>query len=141
LLFKEFDFEVIVKIGNLNAGPNHISRVTNGEEPTNLKGNFPDVQWFSVQIDDEYFADIIEYLSTGIAPQEFSTAQKKNLVVIAIDYQLIVGHLYKMGTYNILRRCVLENERPRILAESHEGIDGGNYVGKYTAQKVLCAIL
>jgi hypothetical protein len=42
-----------------------------------------------------------------------------------------------MGADNILRRCVLEQERPRILVEAHEGIDGGHYIGKYTAQKVL----
>jgi hypothetical protein len=35
LLFQEFYFEVIFKLGKLNAGPNHLSRVTNGEEPTN----------------------------------------------------------------------------------------------------------
>jgi hypothetical protein len=35
LLFQEFDFEVIVKPGKLNAGPDHLSRVTNGEEPMN----------------------------------------------------------------------------------------------------------
>jgi hypothetical protein len=81
LLFQEFDFEVIVKPGKLNAGPDHLSRVTNGEEPTNLEDNFLDAQLFSVQIVDEYFADIIQYLSTGTAPQEYNTAQKKNLVV------------------------------------------------------------
>jgi hypothetical protein len=31
LLFQEFDFEVIVKLGKLNAGPDHLSRVTNKE--------------------------------------------------------------------------------------------------------------
>jgi hypothetical protein len=45
-----------------------------------------------------------------------------------------------MGADRILR-CVLEHERPRILTEAHEGIAGGNYVEKYTAQKVLCARL
>jgi hypothetical protein len=132
---------VIVKPEKLNAGPDHLSRVTNGEKPTNLEDNFPDVQLFSVQIDDEYFVDIIEYLSTWIAPQEFSTKQKKILVVRAEDYQLIVEHLYKMGSDNILRRCVLEHERPTILAESHEGIVGGHYVGKYTTHKVLRVVL
>jgi hypothetical protein len=44
-----------------------------------------------------------------------------------------------MGADNILRRCVLEHERPRILAEAHEGIAGGHYAGKATAQKVLRA--
>jgi hypothetical protein len=37
-----------------------------------------------------------------------------------------------MGADNILRRCVLEHERPRILAEAHEGIVGGHYAGKAT---------
>jgi hypothetical protein len=31
LLFQEFDFEIIVKPEKLNAGPDHLSRVTNGE--------------------------------------------------------------------------------------------------------------
>jgi hypothetical protein len=31
LLFQEFDFEVVVKPGILNAGPYHLSRITNGE--------------------------------------------------------------------------------------------------------------
>jgi hypothetical protein len=64
LLFQEFDFEVVVKPGRLNAGPDHLSRITNGEEPSNLEDNFPDAQLFSVHIVDEYFADIIEFLST-----------------------------------------------------------------------------
>jgi hypothetical protein len=92
---------------------------------------------FSVQVTDGYFFDIIEYLSIGIVPQEFKTTQKKNLVVIAIDYQLIAWHIYKMGTDNILRRCVLEHERPRILVEAHEGIVVGHYAGKSIMQKVL----
>ena len=44
-----------------------------------------------------------------------------------------------MGADNILRRCVLEHERPRILAKSHEEIAGGHYEGKSTMQKVLRA--
>jgi hypothetical protein len=42
-----------------------------------------------------------------------------------------------MGENNILRRCVLEHEQPRVLAESHKGIARGNYVGKYTIHKVF----
>ena len=51
---------MIVKRRELNPGPNHLSRVTNGEKPTNLEDNFPDAQLFSVQVVDEYFVDIIE---------------------------------------------------------------------------------
>jgi len=56
------------------------------------------------------------------------------MVVRAAGYQLIKIHLYNMGADNILRRCVLEHERPRILAEACEGIVGGHYVGKAIAQ-------
>ena len=31
----------------------------------------------------------------------------------------------------------MEHERPIILAEAHEGIDGGHYTGKSTTQKIL----
>jgi hypothetical protein len=44
-----------------------------------------------------------------------------------------------MGPDEILRRCVMEAERPLILTEAHEGIAGGHYAGKETAQKVLRA--
>jgi hypothetical protein len=42
-----------------------------------------------------------------------------------------------MGPDEILRRCVMEAERPLILVEAHEGIAGGHYAGKTTVQKVL----
>jgi hypothetical protein len=121
LLFQEFDFEVIVKPGKFNSRPNQLLRITNGEETTNINDKFLDAQLFSVQIVDEYFTDTIQHLSIGIAPQEFNTAQKKNMVVRDADYKLIARNLYKMGEDSILRICVLEHEIPRILVESHEG--------------------
>jgi hypothetical protein len=86
LLFQEFDFEVIVKPRKLNVALDHLSRIMNGEEPTNLEDNFLDARLFSVQITDEYFADIIQYLSTGTVPQEYHTMKKKNLVVWDANY-------------------------------------------------------
>ena len=43
LLFQEYDFEVIVKLGRLNVGPDHLSRIETGEEPTNLEEGLPDM--------------------------------------------------------------------------------------------------
>jgi hypothetical protein len=51
---------------------------------------------------------------------------------------LIVGNLYKFGVDGILRCCVLEHERPMILEEAHDGIPGGHYAGRETAQKIFC---
>ena len=107
ILFQEYDFEIIVKPGRLNLGPDHLSRIDSGEEPTNLDEGFP--------------------------PPEMTTQQKKQLVVRAADFTLIAEQLYKMGPDEILRRCVLEHEKPLILAEEHSGAAGGHYAGKATA--------
>jgi hypothetical protein len=60
-------------------------------------------------------------------------AQKKQLVVKASNYQLIAGSLYKLGADEILRHCVVEHERPIILAEMHDRIMRGHYAGKANA--------
>ena len=79
----------------------------------------------------------IHFLTTGEAPEPYTTQQKKQLVVRVADFTLIVGQLYKLGSNEILRRYVLEHERRRILEEAHAGIAGGHYAGKATVQKVL----
>jgi hypothetical protein len=50
---------------------------------------------------------------------------------------MIAGHLYKLGVDGIMRICVMEHERSIVLAESHEGIVGGNYARNPTTQKVF----
>jgi hypothetical protein len=102
LLFQEYDFEVIVKPGKFNSGPDHLSCILSGEDAGNLDDNLPDTHLFSVQMVDDYFADIVQFLSTGVTPPEFTVAQKKQLVVKVTDYQLIAGNLYKLGTDGIL---------------------------------------
>jgi hypothetical protein len=42
-----------------------------------------------------------------------------------------------MGLDEIMRRCIMEAERPLILSEAQEGTIGGHYAGKETTQKVL----
>ena len=43
----------------LNFGPDHLSRVENGEEPTNIDDIFLDAQFFYVGIADDHYAPII----------------------------------------------------------------------------------
>ena len=76
LLFQEFDFEVIVKSGQLNVGPKDLSRIESGEEPTNLEDNFPDVQLLAIDMmeyQNHEFNAIINFLSTGYASKGMST--------------------------------------------------------------------
>lgn len=55
----------------------------------------------------------------------------------AANFSVIAGHLYKMGSNEILRHYVPEFERINILADAHGRATGGHYVGKATAQKIL----
>jgi hypothetical protein len=73
---------------------------------------------------------MVQFLSIGLAPSDYTIIQKKQLVVCATNFSLIARQLYKMGPDEILRRCVMEAKIPLILRESHEGIEGGHYVGK-----------
>ena len=66
-----------------------------------------DAQLFVIAMFDDQYRDTIHFLSTGYAPNEFTTTAKKKLVATAADFHLIAGHLYKMGPDEILQCCVL----------------------------------
>jgi hypothetical protein len=74
LLFQVYDFEIILKPRKMNAGPYHLSRITNGEKRKNLEDNFPNAKLFSAQIVDDYFFDLIGFMRIGMAPKEFTIA-------------------------------------------------------------------
>jgi hypothetical protein len=127
----------VVKPGRMNKGLDHLSRLEHGEEPTSLEDTLSNAQLLAIRKIDDHFAEIVHFLSTGMASSEYTITQKKQLVVCVVDFSLIAGNLYKMGLDEILRRCVMEAERPLILAEAHEGITGGHYAGKATMEKIL----
>jgi hypothetical protein len=42
LLFQEYDFDIVVNLGRMNKGPDHLSRLEHGEEPTILEDTLSD---------------------------------------------------------------------------------------------------
>jgi hypothetical protein len=91
-----------VKPRKFNSRPDHLSRILSGEDARNLDDSLPDTHLFLVQMVDDYFSDIVQFLNKGVAPPEFIVAQKKQLVVKATDYQLIAVNLYKLGANGIM---------------------------------------
>ena len=65
-----------------------------------------------------------------------STKKKHILAMKAALYSLINGFLYKMGLYDILRRCILEHERDNIIHKAHYGPTGGHFQADTTAKKI-----
>ena len=56
---------------------------------------------------DDYFKDIIDFLTTGTAPTEYNTKQKKQLVVKAVYFMMIAGD-FTMILYTRIRRNFVE---------------------------------
>lgn len=79
LLFQEYHFEVIVKPRRLNVGPDHLSRLEIGEEPTNIEDNIFDTQLFAIKIADDKFKEIFKFLAIGMALAEYIMQQKEEL--------------------------------------------------------------
>jgi len=61
------------------------------------------MQIFAVCAANGHFEDIIHFVMTGTTPEGYIVQQKKELVVCTVDLSVIVGHLYKMGSNEILR--------------------------------------
>ena len=93
---------MIVKLRRLNVGPDHLSRLENGENGGSLDDQLPDADIFRVEAIPEYLDHIATYLTRGKCPKEYVAVQKRHLVVRAAEYELIAGHLYKMGLDQIL---------------------------------------
>lgn len=90
-------------------------------------------QIFMMRRVDNHFVDIIHFLTIGTTPNRYTSQQKKELVVHTVEFSVIAGHLYKMGSDEILRCYVPNFERKIILVEAHGGVAGGHYVGKAIA--------
>ena len=61
-------------MGQLNLGPDHLSIIESGEEPTSLEDNIPDVQLFAITMFDDQYKYIIHFLIRGYAPSRFTIA-------------------------------------------------------------------
>jgi hypothetical protein len=92
-----------VKPGKLNVGPYHLSCILSGEDAWNLNYNLPDEKLFVFKMMDDYFTNIMQFLSIRMAPPDMEITQKKQLVVKEIYYKLIAGNLYKLCVDGILR--------------------------------------
>jgi hypothetical protein len=133
LMFQEFSFEVIVKPGRCNVGPNNLSKLESGKSDREVDDQLLNANLFWIEAIPEYLEDIVVFFSIGTCPKMYFTTQMRHMVVRATYYQLIVEQLYKLGLDKVLRRCVLNHERQDILWECHSVFVGVHVGGKATS--------
>lgn len=138
LLLQEFDIEIWDKKGTENQVANHLSRIEQLQDSDDLEINeiFPDEQLFQIE-KAPWFADIVNYLTSGHINQDFTYQQKKKLLHDTKFYYWDDQNLYKRGPDQIIRRCVPEDEMKPILSRVHASAYGGHFGPTKTAAKVL----
>ncbi|KAJ9550857.1 hypothetical protein OSB04_014902 [Centaurea solstitialis] len=144
LLLQEFDLEIVDRKGTENQVADHLSRI---EGKVSSGGNheikeiFPDEQILAIRHFQEettpWYADLANYLASGLKPYDFKTQQFKRFLHESKQYIWDDPHLFKMGADQILRRCVPDWEQHNILQECHASPYGGHFGGQRTAAKIL----
>ncbi|KAJ8774906.1 hypothetical protein K2173_019910 [Erythroxylum novogranatense] len=112
LLLQEFDVEIKDKKGTENAVADHLSRLELEESkpPTPIQETFADEQLFRVNEKLPWFADVVNYLATGLIPLDLNLSQKKKFLFDAKSYLWDEPLLFKRGPDQVIRRCIPEDE-------------------------------
>ena len=84
-----------------------------------------------------WYADIINFLVTGVLPIFFSKSKREKIKSEAKYYVWDDPYLWKFCSDQIIRRCVPENEHKSNLAFCHNYACGGHFGPKRTARKIL----
>ena len=132
---KNLNSNSLSKMGKLNVGLDHLSRIDTREEPTGVKDDLLDAHVFQIEAVLAELEEIAQFLEVGKSLEGMSMKKKQILSMKSVPYSLINGFLYKMGLDDILRRCVLEHERDNIMYEAHYGLMGGHFQVDTTAKK------
>ncbi|XP_070019024.1 uncharacterized protein [Nicotiana sylvestris] len=82
------------------------------------------------------FADVANFLVTGIVSCELSSNQRKKLKRDSLDFYWDEPYLFKICTDGVIRRCVPEEEQLNILEACHSYPYGGYRGGERTTSKL-----
>ena len=106
------------------------------EEP--IQELFPDEMLLAIlSLNAPWFADIVNFISSGKLSEEFNSQQRKKLIYNSKYYFWDEPYLWKLCINGIIRRCVGKKETGSILQHYHRMINGGHFGPQRTTAKVL----
>ncbi|PHU05065.1 Wall-associated receptor kinase 5 [Capsicum chinense] len=83
-----------------------------------------------------WYADIVNFLVSGIYPPDATSQQKKKLFHDSRSYMWDDPYLFKQGVDKIMRRCISEAESKQVLESYHSSPYRGHHRGERTARKM-----
>nr|XP_012461583.1 unnamed protein product [Gossypium raimondii] len=137
LLLQEFDIEIRDKRGCENLVADHLSRIKVPFDNIPIKEEFPDESLFSTEVRLPWYADLVNFLATGLLPTKVARSVRDKLRRNTRYYIWDDPYLWKHCSDQIIRRCVPETEVTSILNFCHAEACGGHFGPKRTAHKVL----
>jgi len=97
---------------------------------------FSDEKLFAVG-ERPWFADMANYKAGNIVPDDLASAQKKKFFKDENHYLWDDPYLFKIGTDDLIRRCVAGEEANSIMWNCHSSAYGVHHSGERTAAKIL----
>jgi hypothetical protein len=86
LLMQEFNIIVLDRPGRENQVADFLSRLNNSGEIVHVSDNFPDEHLFAISVITPWYADIANYLSSGMLPSSFTSKEKKRIIKQSARY-------------------------------------------------------
>ena len=99
LLLQEFDLEIKDKKGVENVVADHLSRIPiEASNPAGgIQETFPDESLMAVEAKTPWFADIVNYLVTGITPSTWGKKKRDRFLANAKFYHWEEPELFRVG--------------------------------------------
>ena len=104
-----------------NLVADHLSRLEGQSKEIHINDDFPDEQLLAIE-DKElvpWFEDFVNYLVARVLPLKFSYQQKMKFFAQLKHYYWEKPILYKHCAYQVIRRCVPDEETKSLLNHYH----------------------
>ncbi|XP_055814109.1 uncharacterized protein LOC129883475 [Solanum dulcamara] len=126
--------------GCKNQVADHLSRLEDSShvgEQKSIKEEFPDEQLLAIEVQElPWYADIMNYIISGVFSPDATSQQKKKLMHDARFYIWDEPYLFKQGIERMVRRCIPEAEVHQVLDSYPSSPYGGHHGGECTAHNV-----
>ena len=137
LLLEEFNYTVEYKLGSMHLQTDHLSRLSEEIKESPVDDRLVDENLFVVTAESDWYADIVEFLTTQKLPENYTNVERRNVRVHSRHFAVIVYRLFKRGADGLLRRCVSKVEVSSILEACHESACGGHFLANLAAKRFL----
>ncbi|XP_074304826.1 uncharacterized protein LOC141639650 [Silene latifolia] len=137
---KSLTWRLGIKKGVENVVADHLSRLINLNVDNGLPINdyLPDDHLLSLSLGEApWYANIVNYLVSGIIPYDYDSHKRKKLFHDLRQYFWDEPCLYKSCADGIIRRCIPSEEVKPIISHCHDMPSGGHGSSIKTAARVL----